>query len=104
MADTRSIIGLRSGATNTPSIASAATALAANTNRSAWLIQNLGTNPLFVLLASGASTTVFHFILKAGAVNDDGNGGLHSEAEGIVWGGIVTIAGTTPRYTVLEIT
>lgn len=104
MADTRSIIGLRSGATNTPSIASAATALAANSARSAWLIQNLGQNPLYVLLGSGASSTVFHFALKGSTANDDGTGGLHSEAEGIVYGGIVTIAGTSPRYTVLEIT
>lgn len=90
------------GNTNTPSIASAATALAANVARRGWLIQNLGQNPLFVLLGSGASTTVFHVVLKAGTGNDDGTGGMHSQAEGTVYTGIVTIAGTSPRYTVLE--
>ncbi len=87
---------------NTPSIASAATALAANTARVGWQIQNLGQNPLFVLLGSGASTTVFHFILKAGTANDDGTGGSFSQMMGTIYDGIVTIAGTSPRYTVTE--
>lgn len=91
------------GGVNTPSIASAATALAANTARISWQIQNLGTNPLFVLLGSGASTTVFHAVLKAGTGNDDGLGGVISQNNGAIYNGIVTIAGTSPRYTVLEI-
>lgn len=91
------------GNANTPSIASAATALAANTNRILWNIQNLGTNPLFVRLGAGASTTVFHFVLKGGTANDDGLGGLMSNGEGVVYTGIVTIAGTSPRYTVTEL-
>ncbi len=103
MADTRSIIGPRSSA-NTPAILSSATALASNPNRGAWMIQNLGQNPLFVLLGSGATTSVFHVVLKAGSANDDGTGGLISQSNGIVYTGIVTIAGTSPRYTVLEIT
>ena len=90
-------------ASNTPTIASAATALASNPKRLGWSIQNLGMNPLFVLLGSGASTTVFHVVLKASTGNDDGTGGLLSQAEGVVYTGIVTIAGTSPRYTVLEI-
>lgn len=91
--------------TSTPSIASAATAIAANTtgNREGLVIQNLGTNPLFVLLGSGASTTVFSFVLKGGTGNDDGNGGLFSMLGGDVWQGIVTIAGTSPRYVAWEI-
>lgn len=88
---------------NTPSIASAATALAANKARIGWTIQNLGTNTLYVLLGSGASTTVFHVALKAGTGNDDGTGGSYSQGQGAVYNGIVTIAGTSPRYTVLEI-
>jgi len=89
--------------TSTPSIVSAATALAANTARIGFAIQNCGTNPLFVLLGDGASTTVFHFVLKAGTGNDDGLGGSLLMMEGIVYTGIVTIDGTTPRYVVLEI-
>lgn len=87
---------------NTPSIASAATALASNTKRIGWNIQNLGTNALFVLLGSGASTTVFHVVLKAGTGNDDGSGGTIGQEMGVIYTGIITIAGTSPRYTALE--
>lgn len=91
---------------NTPSIQTAATALAANTtmSRSGWQIQNQGTNPLFVLLGSGASTSVFHFILQGGSAVNDGKGGLHTELSGVVYQGIVTTTGTAPTYTVLELT
>lgn len=87
---------------NTPSIQSSATAIASNTKRIVWNIQNLGTNALFVLLGSGASTSVFHFVLKAGTANDDGTGGTVGQEEGVIYTGIITIAGTSPRYTVLE--
>ncbi len=87
---------------NTPSIASAATALAANPARTAWMIQNLGTNELFVLKGTGASTTVFHVVLKKGTGNDDGTGGSFAEEAGTIYTGIVTIAGTSPRYVVTE--
>ena len=87
---------------NTPSIVSAATALAANSERLGWQIQNLGTNPLFVLLGSGASTSVFHAILKGGTGNDDGLGASMSQTAGTVYTGTITIAGTSPRYVVLE--
>lgn len=102
MADTRSIIAQKSTA-NTPAIVSATTALASNPARGGWQIQNLGQNPLFVLLGSGASTTVFHAILKGGTSNDDGLGASMSQNTGTVYTGIITIAGTSPRYTVLEL-
>lgn len=89
-------------AANTPSIASAATALAANPKRISWMIQNLGTNALFVLKGSGASTSVFHVVLKAGTANDDGLGGNYAEESGTIYTGIITIAGTSPRYVVTE--
>lgn len=91
------------GGANTPSIASAATAIAANSKRLGWSIQNLGQNTLFVLLGTGASTTVFHWVLKAATANDDGLGGIVGQMEGIVWTGIITIAGSSPRYTAVEI-
>lgn len=102
MADTTAILTKKQSA-NTPAIASAATALAANVNRAGFMIQNLGTNPLFVLLGSGASTTVFHAVLKGGSANDDGLGGSFSPSTPVIYTGIITIAGTSPRYTVLEI-
>lgn len=92
----------KGGTSNTPSILSAAGALAANTARKSWSIQNLGTNPLFVRMSgTAASTTVFHRVLRAGTTNDDGTGGIFEDD---VWTGAVQIAGTSPRYTVTEIT
>jgi hypothetical protein len=88
--------------TSIPSIASATTALEANPGRAGWAIQNLGTNPLFVREGSGGSTTVFNRVLAAGTVNDNGTGGAFSEMSGKVYSGIITIAGTAPRYTITE--
>lgn len=88
---------------NTPSILSSATALSANTNRKGWQIQNVGTNPLFVLLGSGASTTVFHAVLKGGSANSDGLGGSISQTSGVVYTGQITTAGTSPLYVVMEL-
>lgn len=103
MADIFAIIAPATVA-NTPAISSSTTALAANPARGAWSIKNLGTNPLFIRLGTGASTTVFHEILKGGSVNDDGLGGSYSQEMGVVWTGVVSIAGTSPRYTVTELT
>ena len=103
MADTSAIIAPVSVA-NTPSIASAATAITSNAARAGWMIQNLGTNALFLRFGTGASTTVFHAVLKGGTANDDGLGASMSQMDGIVFTGDITIAGTSPRYTVLELT
>lgn len=89
---------------NTPSIlTSAGTAIAANPARIAWSIQNLGTNALFVLRGSGASTSVFHTVLKGSSVADDGTGGVISEEAGTIYNGIITVAGTSPRFVITEI-
>ncbi len=87
---------------NTPAIIATATALASNTARTGWTIQNLGTNELYVLMGSGASTSVFHIALKKGTGNDDGTGGSVGQEQGVVYTGIITVAGTSPRYTVVE--
>lgn len=88
---------------NTPSIlTSAGTALAANPARMAWMVQNLGTNPLFVLMGAGATTSVFHVVLKAAAGADDGSGGSIAQEAGAVYNGIITVAGTSPRFVVTE--
>lgn len=89
---------------NVPSIlTSAGTAMASNPARVAWSIQNLGTNALFILRGSGASSTVFHTVLKAGTVADDGSGGSISEEAGTIYTGIITVAGTSPRFVVTEL-
>ena len=103
MADLQGIIA-PVAVSNTPSIASSTTALAANSERGAWMIQNLGQNQLFVRLGTGASTTVFTVVLKAATANDDGTGGTFAQEAGVIWTGEVSIAGTSPRYTVTELT
>lgn len=89
---------------NTPEIASAATALAANPRRVAFMIQNLGTNALFVRYGAGATSSVFHVVLKAATGNDDGTGGSIAMEGSTMWQGIISIAGTSPRYVVTELT
>lgn len=90
---------------NTPSIMTGTTALAANTARAGFQVQNLGSLPLFVRLADSASTTVFHVVLKGGTANDDGNGGVFSQFGPVVYTGIVSVQTTSGsrRYTVTEL-
>ena len=82
-------------------ISSSATALSANDNRRTVLIQNLGTNPLFVKFGTGATTSDFDIILKGGTANDDGLGGVLS-FDTLSYTGVITIAGTSPRYTATD--
>lgn len=88
---------------NTPAIIGTATALANNPNRIGWMIQNLGTNPLFVLLGTGATTSVFHMVLKASTGANDGTGGSIAQEVGTIFTGVITVAGTSPSYTVTEL-
>lgn len=91
----------KSSSANTPAIVtSTGDVLASNASRKCWGITNLGTNTLYVRMATGASTSVFHFALGPGQVNDDGNGGSVAND---VYTGVVSIAGTSPRCTVYEL-
>lgn len=76
--------------------------LTANDGRRWFLVQNLGTNPLFLKLGTGASSTSFNVILKAGTAADDGLGGAY-ESQTVVFTGIVSVAGTTPRFVISQI-
>lgn len=100
IADTSSAAGVTEA--NTPSIASGATALDENPSRRGWQIQNVGTNPLFVLLGTGASTSVFHAVLKGGQADSDGLGGSLAQLDQAAYKGVITIAGTAPKYVVTE--
>ena len=82
--------------------AHARSVLASNPNRVGWWLQNLGTNTLFVRLGASASTSVFHCVLVGGGTNDSGTGGIITQTSGTVYTGVITIAGTSPRYAVLE--
>ena len=87
---------------NTPSIQTGATALASNTGRQGWAIQNVGSNPLFVNLGGTASSTVFHYVLKGGSADSDGLGAMVAQTAGTIFTGAITIAGTSPKYIVTE--
>lgn len=87
--------------TNVPSIQSSAIALEANSSRKSWHIQNLGINTLFVRLGDGATTSVFHIVLRGGTGANDGLGGTY-EQEGTIYTGKITVAGTTPSYVIME--
>lgn len=87
---------------NTPSIQTGATALATNPARIGFSIQNTGTNALFVCLGSGATTSVFHFVLKGGTAVSDGLGATLTMTNGTIYTGPITVAGTDTRYVALE--
>ena len=91
---------------NTPAIVTSASSdcLAANVKRKGFMIQNVGTNVLFVRFGTGASSTVFHVVLKAGTGDSDGLGGSIAQMEGVIYQGIISAAGTTPKYVVTELT
>ncbi len=79
------------------------TVLAANQARIAFSIQNLSTNTLYILLGSGATTSVFSTILKAGSNANDGTGGFYAMESGTIYNSVITCAGTSPSYVVTEI-
>ncbi len=89
-------------ATVTP-IASATTALASNRARVGFIVQNLGTNPLFVKYGAGASASDFSLVLRGSSVADDGTGGILTSADTAVFTGEISIAGTSPRYAATEL-
>lgn len=103
MADRSAIMAQTQQVLTTTGIVSTATALASNQARGAFIIQNLGTNALFVNLGAGASTSVFTVVLKASTGQDDGSGGVLSMEDGVVYTGIITIAGSSPRYVATEL-
>lgn len=83
-------------------IVSATTAVAANEARVSYEIQNLGTNALFVKEGASGSTSDFTRVLAAGTGNDNGTGGSYETPAGQVYTGVITIAGTSPRYIISE--
>lgn len=95
--DPASTIQSRSGI-----VTSAGDVLAANDKRRTLIIQNLGTSPLFVALGTGASASVFDFILQAGTGTDDGSGGVFLE-DTLSYTGIISVYGASVRCTVTEI-
>lgn len=92
-----STIDYTSQINTTTGISSSTTALAENNNRRSIVLQNLGTNPLFVKFGENASTTDFTFILKGGTSNDDGTGEIFV-TNILSYTGIITVSGSNIRY------
>ena len=87
--------------TRTGIVTGAGTLLPINENRRTVVIQNLGTNPLFVKFGDSASNTDFDLVLKAGVANDDGLGGTVS-FDTLSYTGVISVAGTTVRCTATD--
>jgi hypothetical protein len=88
---------------NKPGLSTQPTVLSSNPARAGFMIQNQGTNPIFVALGSGATNDVYHIVLKGGTAVSDGNGGTFVQTSGAIYTGIITMSGTSPTYTVLEL-
>ena len=91
--------------TETATLATGTTASAANPGRKSITIQNQSTNVLYVALGTTsesnglASTTKYHFALNACVVAKDGKGGSVKVED---FTGVVSVAGTSPSYTIAE--
>ena len=87
----------------TSAVQTSTTALAANPARIGFSIQNQSTNILYVKTGASASTSDYTWTLKACTSTADGTGGSCAMEAGVVYNGIITVAGTSPSYSVLEI-
>jgi len=74
-------------------------AIQANLSRTDVQIQNQGTNVLYVKFGTGCTTTNYDVTLAACTVAADGKGALYSNTG---YTGIVSVAGTSPSYTITE--
>lgn len=79
------------------------TALSANPARVAFSIQNQSANILYIKCGANASTSDYTWTVKACTATADGTGGSVAMEAGVVYNGIITIAGTSPSYSVMEI-
>lgn len=66
--------------------------LAANPNRLAWGISNLGTGALYVAMGTIPSTGALHWVLKGGVNPNDGIGAVFTDSP-CVWRGSVGVSG-----------
>jgi len=82
--------------------ANGATILASSAGRSGFSVQNHGTNPLYVRLGAGATTSVYHIALSAATALSDGKGAIYSQSGNSCYTGIVSAAGTGGLLTYLE--
>lgn len=82
---------------------SAATALAAFSDREGYSIQNVDTGALFVKFGTGCTTTSYDLVLKGGSGAADGSGGAIFVSGPLVWTGIITVASAgTASYVAVD--
>lgn len=82
----------------------AGVALAANTARVYFQIQNIGVNPLYVNFGGAtASAANCYQILNAGATASDGTGGIFKSSGEVCYTGVVAVGGTAPAWAAFEI-
>lgn len=100
---TNTVVATSQIKTRTGVISSSGTLLAENLNRSGLILQNLGTNPLYVAFSTGAvAGTTFDFILKGSGSANDGTGGIMS-FDVLSYTGIISIDGTGISCTATEL-
>jgi len=87
--------------TRTGIVTTAGTILNEFQDRREVIIQNLGTNPLFVKFGNDASVSDFDVILSGGTANDDGIGEKVSYNY-VSYVGAISVAGTSVRCTATE--
>jgi hypothetical protein len=68
-------------------------------NRDFFVIQNQGTNALYVKYGTGCTTSDYDVILSACSSAADGTGGVLTDDS---YKGPVSIAGTSPSYSIVE--
>ncbi len=91
------------GFPQSPVIGSNTSVASTNTARAGFILQNQGTNPLYVLLGTGATTSNYSVILKGSTAANDGTGGILSFTSGITYQGAISVAGTSPSYSFQEL-
>lgn len=74
-------------------------AIQTNLSRTDFQIQNQGTNALYIKFGTGCTTVNYDMILTASSVAANGTGGFYSNTG---YTGIVSVAGTSPSYTITE--
>ena len=81
-----------------------ATALAANSDRRGFSIQNQGTAPLFVKFGAGCTTSDYDIVLAGGGSAANGTGAAIIEMGETVYMGIITVAASgTPSYSAYDL-
>lgn len=83
--------------------ATSTTALNANSDRIGFVIQNVGTNVIYVALNSTVTTSAYDYLLQGGSAGADGKGGVLSLTNQLSYTGIVTVQGAALSFTAWEI-